>query len=776
MKKLESLKQDIFSKHKDLFLWLFVVCWIAILSIAWNTEWFRASVIKIPEKFNWTVRPVEKIPNWFTWWWDNKTTKFWDISVNNLIEMPSYNISIWWKNAGEIYQQNSEKNAKLTYAVVYLGNYQNSREEYSWSHPAVDIRIPVGTPIRSVANGKVIKVINSNVWFWNHIVIEMPSVPNYPDNSKNVTLYASYSHLDETLVSVWDIVRKWQLIWKSWNSWTSTTPHLHFQIDSKVAKWYPYWPFTSKELYAANMSFFSAISNWFKQENAIENTINPMRWVESHLDWNIEWIEQASSDQSVFDEFKIISSDQFTIDSRLALTIIAQDKQWRIITDLKSSTDIEVSSTSNNARFSKNLRFKNWIATVYITSQTEEEFEFKINYKNKTFSKNIKSLKVDVKEDSEVVAKDEQADTNENNVVIDKDKVATINNEQKINEEIEVVEKEEVKEEVKVVEKQEAKKEVIPDEAFEIDENIKILFSWETDVFVWDKLNIDIFINDLDWAFADINRDYAVDVAWVWKVNQYLLRKTDFVWSKIRIQFSSENKWNSIVSLNWVDFEIKVKEKPVVVVETPEVIEEDEEIGDESQMHASAETKEDPIEENKDLFTDVNTNHVNYQAIKFLKETWVISGYDDWSFKPNKIVSRVESVKMIFKALKIDSVKNVQLPFSDTDDNAWYSEFVWAALNKKIVKWYSDWTFKPANEVNRAEYYKILLLSAWINVDEATSDPYNDVPYNAWFGSFVNYVKANNLSDANLKFYPSNWVSRAEVAESIYRLVRLLKI
>ncbi len=787
MKKLNNLDQGVLAKHKDLFLWLFVVCGIAILSIFWNTEWFRASIVKIPEKFDWTVRPVEKVPDWFNWWWDNKTTKYSIIPEGKLIDAPSYLISVWGKNIAEMTEESQEKLAKLTYAVVYLWNYNVlQRKEYTGSHPAVDIRIPEWTPILSVANGKVVKVVHGNTWFWNYIVIEMENVPDYPDTSKTETFYASYSHLSETWVQEGDIVKKWQVIWKSWNSWTSTIPHLHFQIDRKQAQWFPYWPFTSKEVYAANLNFFSAIRDGFKQENAIANTVNPMRWVEAHLDWDFNWNSSISWDESNFSNFKIIAADEFATDSRLALTIISEDKEWRVITNFKSSTDIEIGSSSSFARFSKTLRFKDWIATVMITNQKEEEFTFEIKYDWLSFKKQIESVSPRIEEDNEsgneIINSTEQvASTSHETIAHETISHETIENDDvKEDTTEEVGEKEEIKEEPK-----EEVKVVIPDSAWEIDESIKILFTWNQTVEAGDKLNIDIFINNLDWSFADIHRDYALDLAWVWKLNQYLLEETDFVGSKIKIQFSSEKTWNAIVSLNWTDFEIKVKEKEIIVEKEIVVEKETVVINDVSNdvsddQHWSAdeqpiigpETK--PEESNEEIFNDVSNNHKNFDAIKYLKETWVIWGYDDWTFKPNKTVTRVEAVKMIFKALKITSNWSISLPFSDTDDSAWYAQYIWAALQKGIVKGYDDWTFKPAKEVNRAEYYKILLLSSWVEIEQASEDPYSDVPASAWFWTYINYIKENKISDANWNFFPSNWVSRAEVAESIYRLVKIL--
>ena len=190
---------------------------------------------------------------------------------------------------------------------------------------------------------------------------------------------------------------------------------------------------------------------------------------------------------------------------------------------------------------------------------------------------------------------------------------------------------------------------------------------------------------------------------------------------------------------------------------------------EEESLHKSA----PEVKEN--AFTDVSPENKNYEAIKYLKDNWVIWWYADWSFKPEKTVSRVEAVKMIFAWLKIWTENAKQLSFSDTTNNAWYSPFVWKALEKWIVKWYSNWSFKPSKSVNRSEYYKILLLSAEINPSVPTSNPYLDVDKNAWFAPYIWFMKDANLVKVNWEnFFPAEWVSRAEVAESLYNLIKFL--
>jgi len=775
--------KNIILEHKDLFLGLIAVCFISLISIMWSTEWFRASVLQIPEKFDWTIMPVEKIPNWWTWWWDNKVTLYSKIDEKYLMDIPSYSLSLWGEWPSKIKENNTEKMAKLTYAVVYLWDYDiENRIEWKGSHLAVDIRIPVWTPLRSVANWKIIKVDNRNSWFWKHIVIEMPNVPDISNKNRKTTYYASYNHMDSIVAKEWQIIKKWELIWYSWNSWTSTTPHLHFQIDTKEASWHPYWPFTSQEAYAANLNFFTAIEEWLWMENAKKYTINPMKWVEDNLD-TIE-IADSNEEEGVTDEeevtlfskFKISWEWIFKTDSNTTISMIAEDSNWNVIEDFKVKSWLELSSTSNTARFSKTLRFNDWVASLIVSNRQAEEFTFKIEYENQEFIKEFESILAETEEEEE--EEEELLHViNTNDVAINSNDNLHWSADWDDDENEEDLESE------------------------KIDENVKVLIQWDWEVKVGKKIILNVFINDKNWAFAEVTRDYSVSLAWVWEVEPKILKINDFISSKAKISFKSDKEWEAIILINWEEFEIKVNKKEEIVI-----VEDD---NDDENLHWSAEdNNENPStssgwqientdsetnsewqdeddsewqdndsewEDEKDLFSDVSKNHENYEAIKYLKEEWVVWWYEDWTFQPTKIVSRVEALKMIFAWLKINISNPEEINFPDTSNDAWYSPYIWVAVEKWIAKGYPDWTFWPAKEVNRSEYYKILLLSAEILPTAPEYDPYSDVPAESWFGSYIWFVKDSNLIDVDWEnFWPSEWVSRAEVAESLYRLIKLL--
>ena len=128
---------------------------------------------------------------------------------------------------------------------------------------------------------------------------------------------------------------------------------------------------------------------------------------------------------------------------------------------------------------------------------------------------------------------------------------------------------------------------------------------------------------------------------------------------------------------------------------------------------------------------------------------------------------------MILLGLGIELQPMLDLGFPDTSNQQWYSDFVGTAVNKSIAKGYPDGTFGPGNTVNRAEYLKILLGSARIAPDSVDEPPYLDVSADAWFAPFVNYSKIKNIFPVESLFEGAKGVTRAEVAETLYRLIIL---
>lgn len=81
-------------------------------------------------------------------------------------------------------------------------------------------------------------------------------------------------------------------------------------------------------------------------------------------------------------------------------------------------------------------------------------------------------------------------------------------------------------------------------------------------------------------------------------------------------------------------------------------------------------------------FSDVGESEIYTDAVKTLNLMGVINGYPDGTFKPNDNVTRAEFTAMLMRTLKLGSIGNAsaaELPFSDIDDNN--SDINWAIPN-----------------------------------------------------------------------------------------------
>lgn len=262
----------------------------AVMSLSDSSWLYKASILSLPEHapFDGTVYPIQKVPDWVKLDSAKWESNYADLAETDLLNMPYYDPEqlkrsveeLTWGNPGH----DVVRNSKITYSVPYLGNYLLDGVEGGGSHPAVDIKIPMGTPIFAIANGTVSKASNQSSGFGYHIVITHNNFPSLDNAQANTIVYSSYSHLSENLVEVGDVVTKGQQIALSGASGTATTPHLHFQIDNDQAPWHPFWPFSWQEISEAGLDFFSAINAAFGKDSAATTTINPMLYVQKYMD------------------------------------------------------------------------------------------------------------------------------------------------------------------------------------------------------------------------------------------------------------------------------------------------------------------------------------------------------------------------------------------------------------------------------------------------------------------------------------------------------------
>jgi predicted DNA-binding antitoxin AbrB/MazE fold protein len=179
-------------------------------------------------------------------------------------------------------------------------------------------------------------------------------------------------------------------------------------------------------------------------------------------------------------------------------------------------------------------------------------------------------------------------------------------------------------------------------------------------------------------------------------------------------------------------------------------------------------------------FSDVEEGNSHYVAIQSLKESEIIKGYEDGTFKPKQEITRAEALKIILlttgKAIEeeLDSVVLPEKPlFTDINDNAWYTNYLFIANSKKIINGYPDGSFKPNDQINLVETLKIYLecLEGIEYPDPATLD-FADTNSEGWYAKYVAYAAAVETLDVSAKneIFPDKKMTRGDFAEIVYRL------
>lgn len=264
--------------------------WIATLSVmaflvgnmmgqnGWHLFW--ASVLGSGDDsfiaYTGTVTPLEKVPDYDSWrryGGSSEQHTYRQVPQDALVPLPAYNES------AQIRTRSASSSASV-YSVGHAGSYVTGAQD-SGSHPGVDIRVPIGTPVRSVANG-IVSDIKQGGGFGNVVIIRHPNMPDPDRPNRTTTLYSSYAHLQSMVVTEGAVIRKGELIAYSGDTGFASGPHLHFQMDRDSAPFHPYWPFTSTEAHAHGLTTAQAVDSGLHAERLRQFTVNPMLYIQAN--------------------------------------------------------------------------------------------------------------------------------------------------------------------------------------------------------------------------------------------------------------------------------------------------------------------------------------------------------------------------------------------------------------------------------------------------------------------------------------------------------------
>lgn len=163
-------------------------------------------------------------------------------------------------------------------------------------------------------------------------------------------------------------------------------------------------------------------------------------------------------------------------------------------------------------------------------------------------------------------------------------------------------------------------------------------------------------------------------------------------------------------------------------------------------------------------------NSKNINAINYLVSKNVLSGYQDGTFRPNQEVNRAELLKILVAGLGVENLDDYQNCFPDVKEE-WFAPYVCYAKSQNWINGYPDGTFKPSDTVKKVEAIKMLVNSQGYNVPQTANDNlFVDVKSSDWFAPFVQLAKEKNiLEETSLSLSTEANMTREKISEYVFR-------
>lgn len=175
-----------------------------------------------------------------------------------------------------------------------------------------------------------------------------------------------------------------------------------------------------------------------------------------------------------------------------------------------------------------------------------------------------------------------------------------------------------------------------------------------------------------------------------------------------------------------------------------------------STFRVYAATKLSPIFEDTD--EPVNEYHNAY-----------IGGYDDGTVKPNNKITRAEAAAIIAKvSADFDAKAVYDSDFADVKNTLWYADFIGFCAEKKIITGYPDGTFRPDENITRAEF--TVMITRYLGLKASGKKAFSDTG-DHWADGYINALKNAKIVDGYTDgtYKPENDITRAEAVKMVNR-------
>lgn len=133
--------------------------------------------------------------------------------------------------------------------------------------------------------------------------------------------------------------------------------------------------------------------------------------------------------------------------------------------------------------------------------------------------------------------------------------------------------------------------------------------------------------------------------------------------------------------------------------------------------------------------------------------------------------------------------KNSQVDFEDVPAEEWYGDDVYYLTTEGVITGYEDETYKPANEITRAEFITMMMRALedkGYYVDQCASvygcmwetGGFSDIYAEDWYAEYVYSAQMAGIVEGyeDGTFKPNNLITRAEAVQMVYNAIESVEI
>jgi len=163
------------------------------------------------------------------------------------------------------------------------------------------------------------------------------------------------------------------------------------------------------------------------------------------------------------------------------------------------------------------------------------------------------------------------------------------------------------------------------------------------------------------------------------------------------------------------------------------------------------------------------SDHWAKATIQSWMDKGLIKGYPDGTFKPDQNITRAEFITLVNGAFGY--TETAPISYTDVKQDAWYASAVAIAVKAGYFSGYPDGTMKPEYPISREEVATIIMRISMLESNPLAANTYTDAASLNWSKGAVGAVLTANIMKGypNGSFGPQMPIERGEATVSLDR-------